>query len=99
MRYLKKYDVQVFEVPSRVEKIDNLRNLDIDIQSSNSLNDAEKQELRELNAILYHSIIYQGENDRRFWGCLSGILVTIGGGATANPLGVIAGAMIIDKYC
>lgn len=99
---LKEFDKFIFEATSINEAMNNMGELDKLIQVSTTLSDVEKQNLREVNALLYHGFKYQQENSflRTEWiGCMAGIFVTIGGGASANPLAIIAGGMIIGKYC
>ena len=100
--FLKEFDEFVFSANSIHIALENMKELDKSIQLSNSLTNLEKSKLRKLNAVLYHGLSFQQQNSflRTDWlGCLAGIGVTIGGGATSNPLAVIAGAMIIDRYC
>lgn len=40
-----------------------------------------------------------GSSKTNWWGCGAGLLVVLGGAIAANPLAVIGGGMIADKYC
>lgn len=100
--FLKEFDERLFGVNTTDEVLANMEDLDKMVQLSKSLSKKEKVRLRELVAILYHGIKYEQDNTlsrKDKYGCAAGILVTIGGAFTSNPLAVIAGGMIIDKYC
>lgn len=101
---LSNYDALVFSDISREEIISNIEKLNEEVINSNNLSSLEREELLKLNASIIYGLNYSPEGIAQLrangWGCAAGIAVTITAGfLIPNPLGVIAGAMVIDKYC
>lgn len=98
------YDNLVFSEISEEEIISNIESLSTQIANSDELTSLEKDQLLQLNASIAYGLAYSPESVLEVrangWGCAAGVAVTVTAGfITFNPLGVIAGAMIIDKYC
>lgn len=100
--FLPTFDALIFNAATVEQAIANMASVDEQIQVSDALTADEKLNLRELNAILYHSFKFQQEHSllkSNGVGCAAGILVALGGGLALSPTALMASIMMIDKWC
>ena len=97
--FLGSYQAQVFNDGLSLSEVEaNLIALTNDLAATD-LSDEEKATIENLNATLLFGVSAYVQN-RSGIGCAAGIMVTITAGfMTFNPLGVIAGGMMINTFC